>query len=64
MTVVITKKEDELIYRNSEDLIPLLKLAITSWDSNEISSPKTEEVLRLLESLRTVILVKQARQGN
>ena len=64
MTVVITKKEDVLIYRNSDDLIPLLKLAITSWDSNEISSPKTEEALRLLESLRTVILVKQARQEN
>ena len=64
MTVVITKKEDELIYRNSEDLIPLLKLAITSWDSSEISSPKTEEALRLLESLRTVILARQARQEN
>ena len=64
MTVVITKKEDELIYRNSEDLIPLLKSLITSLDWNEISSPKMEEVLRLLESLRTVILVKQARQGN
>ena len=64
MTVVITKKEDVLIYRNSEDLIPLLRSVITSWDSSEINSPTTEEVLQLLESLKIVILAKQARAEN
>ena len=64
MTVVITKKEDESISPSLEDLTASLKLATTSLDWNEISSPKMEEVLQRLESLRTVILVKQARRGN
>jgi len=64
MTVKITKKEDVLIYRSSEDLIPLLRSAITSWDSSETSSPTTEEVLLLLESLKTVIQARRGRVGN
>ena len=64
MTVVITKKEDESTSPNLEDLTQSLKLATTLLDWNEISSPKMEEVLQRLESLRTVILVKQARRGN
>ena len=64
MTVVITKREDESTSPSLEDLTASLKLAITSLDWNGISSPKVEEVLRQLASLRTVILVKQARRGN
>ena len=64
MTVVITKREGGSISPSLEDLTASLKLATTSLDWNEISSPKMEEVLQRLESLRTVILVKQARRGN
>jgi hypothetical protein len=64
MTVVITKREDELICPNLEALTASLKSAIISLDWNEISSPKMEEVLRQLESLKTVILVRQAQRGN
>ena len=64
MTVTITKREGGSISPSLEDLTASLRLAITSFDWNEISSPRMEEVLRLLESLRTVILVKQARRGN
>ena len=64
MTVTITKREGGSISPSLEDLTASLRLAITSLDWNEISSPKMEEVLQQLESLRTVILVKQARRGN
>ena len=64
MTGVITKREEESTSHSLEDLTALLRSATISLDWNEISSPKMEEALRLLESLRTVILVKQARQGN
>ena len=64
MTVVITKREEESTSHSLEDLTALLKSAIISLDWNEISSPKMEEVLQRLESLRTVILVKQARREN
>ena len=64
MTVTITNREGGSISPSLEDLTASLKLAITSLDWNEISSPKMEEVLQRLESLRTVILVQQARRGN
>jgi len=64
MTVVITKREGGSISPSLEDLTASLRSAITSLDWNEISSPKMEEVLRQLESLRIVILAKQARRGN
>ena len=64
MTVVITKKEVESTSHSLEDLTVLLKSATISLDWSEISSPKMEEVLRQLESLKTVILVRQAQRGN
>ena len=64
MTVVITKREDESLSPSLEDLPASLKSAIISLDWSEISSPKMEEVLRQLESLKTVILVRQAQRGN
>ena len=64
MTTVITKKEDGATSPSLDDLTQSLKSAITSLDWNEISSPRMEEGLRLLESLKTVILVRQGRRGN
>ena len=64
MTVVITKREEESTSHSLEDLTALLRSAITSLDWNEISNPRMEEVLLQLESLKTVILVRQARRGN
>ena len=64
MTVVITKREGGSISPSLEDLTASLKLATTSLDWNEISNPRMEEVLLQLESLKTVILVRQARRGN
>ena len=64
MTVVITKREEESTSHSLEDLTASLRSAITSLDWNEISNPRMEEVLRQLESLKTVILVRQARRGN
>ncbi len=64
MTLVITKKGEGLTYHSLEDLIRLLKLAITSLDWSEINSQEMEEVRQLLESLRTVIAVRQERAEN
>ena len=64
MTVVITKREGGSISPSLEDLTASLKLATTSLDWNEISNPRMEEVILQLESLKTVILVRQARRGN
>ena len=61
MTVMRTKKEVEYLSHNSEDLIRLLRSAIISLGSKSTSKAKEEEVLRLLESLKIVILAKQAR---
>ena len=61
MTIIRTKREDVCRYHSLEDLIPLLKSAITSSPSKETSKATEEEVLQLLESLKTVILVRQAR---
>ena len=61
MTVMRTKKEDVFRSHSSEDLIRLLRSAITSLGSKSTSKAKEEEVLRLLESLKIVILAKQAR---
>ena len=64
MTVVITKREGGSISPSLEDLTASLKLATTSLDWNEISSPKMEEVLQRLESLRIVILARLERVEN
>ena len=64
MTVVITKREEESTSPSLEDLTASLRSAITLLDWNAISNPKMEEVLLQLESLKTVILVRQARRGN
>ena len=56
-----TKREDVLHFPHLEDLILSLKYQIISWGSRSISRAREEEVLRLLESLKTVILAKQAR---
>ena len=61
MTVMRTKKEDVYHSHNLEDLIRLLRSAIISLGSKSINKAKEEEVLRLLESLKIVILAKQAR---
>ena len=61
MTVMRTKREDEYLSHNLEDLIRLLRSAIISLGSKSINKAKEEEVLRLLESLKIVILAKQAR---
>ena len=61
MTVMRTKKEVECRYHSLEDLILLLKSAIISLDWKLTSKAKEEEVLRLLESLKIVILARQAR---
>ena len=61
MTVMRTKKEDVYLSHNLEDLIRLLRSAIISLGSKSINKVKEEEVLRLLESLKIVILAKQAR---
>ena len=61
MTVMRTKREDEYHSHNLEDLIRLLRSAIISLGSKSINKAKEEEVLRLLESLKIVILAKQAR---
>ena len=61
MTVMRTKKEGEYHSHNLEDLIRLLRSAIISLGSKSISRAKEEEVLQLLESLKIVILAKQAR---
>ena len=61
MTVMRTKKEDVYRSHNLEDLIRLLRSAIISLGSKSTSKAKEEEVLRLLESLKIVILAKQAR---
>ena len=61
MTVMRTKKEDVYLTHNLEDLIRLLRSAIISLGSKSISRAKEEEVLQLLESLKIVILAKQAR---
>ena len=53
-----TKREAEFHYPPSEDLIALLKLATLWLRSKEINRPTLLEALRLLESLRTDILVK------
>ena len=64
MTVMRTKREEESLYHSSEDLTRLLKYQIISWGSKSTSKAKEEEVLRLLESLKIVILAKQARAEN
>ena len=64
MTVMRTKREDEYHSHNLEDLIRLLRSAIISLGSKSISRAKEEEVLQLLESLKIVILAKQARAEN
>ena len=64
MTVMRTKKEDVYRSHNLEDLIRLLRSAIISLGSKSISRVKEEEVLQLLESLKIVILAKQARAEN
>ena len=64
MTVLHTKREAEFLSHSSEDLILSLKYQIISWGSRSISKAREEEVLRLLESLKTVILAKQARAAN
>ena len=64
MTVMRTKKEDVYHSHNLEDLIRLLRSAIISLGSKSINKAKEEEVLRLLESLKIVILAKQARAEN
>ena len=61
MTVMRTKREDVFHSHNLEDLIRLLRSAIISSDWKSTSRAKEEEVLRLLESLKIVILAKQAR---
>ena len=61
MTVMRTKRGDEYLSHNLEDLIRLLRSAIISLGSKSINKVKEEEVLRLLESLKIVILAKQAR---
>ena len=61
MTVMRTKREEEYLSRNLEDLIRSLRSQIISWDSKSISNQKAEEVLQLLESLKIVIQVKQER---
>ena len=61
MTVMRTKREDEYRSHNLEDLIRLLRSQIISLGSKSINKAKEEEVLRLLESLKIVILAKQAR---
>ena len=59
-----TKREEKCPYPSSVDLRASLNLAIKSLPSNEINSPQMNEILRLLELLRTAILVKQDSQEN
>ena len=61
MTVMRTKRAEEFPSHNYEDLIRLLRSQIISLGSKSINKEKEEEVLRLLESLKIVILAKQAR---
>ncbi len=56
-----TKRAEEFHSHNYEDLIRLLRSQIISLGSKSINKVKEEEVLRLLESLKIVILAKQAR---
>ena len=59
-----TKKEDVCHSHNLGDPLELLNLAIKSLDSKEIPKVKLNEILRLLELLKTATLVKQDLQGN
>ena len=61
MTIIRTKREDVCHFRNLEDLTVLLRSAITLLPSKETNRATEEEVLRLLESLKIVILARQAR---
>ena len=64
MTSTLTKKEEELTSTASEDLIASLKYQIRSLPLKETSKPELLEMLRQLESLKIVILARQARQEN
>ncbi len=55
-----TKREEKCPLVSSEDLRALLSYQIKSLPSNETNRVKLNEILRLLESLRTAILVKLA----
>ena len=55
-----TKREVKCPLVSSEDLRALLNYQIKSLPSNETNRVKLNEILRLLESLRTAILVKLA----
>ena len=56
-----TKRVEELHCPHLEDLTVLLRAAITLLPSKETNKATEEEVLRLLESLKIVILARQAR---
>ena len=58
-----TKREVESPLVSSKDLRDLLNYHIKSLPSKEINSPTMNEILRLLELLKTAILAKQASQG-